>query len=301
MIQYLNGNANITLYEDGTRIIETQDDYLNLDQPLNIDIRLLNRCSNGYNLKTGKAVCDFCHESQNTTGPECDYPLLMSKLEGLTPGVELAIGGNELTIGLLSFIEWCYHKGFIINLTVNQVHLASFSSNLKELIGKGFIKGLGISYRSSNIQIDPFFIGYEHSILHCIIGLNTVEEVLETPFNKILLLGYKQHGSGIDYYSLFSSSINKCIRDWQMYLPKLFGKKHLSFDNLAIEQLKVDRFFSPEDWNTFYQGEESIYLNAVEGYYAPSSRTNEGKANWESVSLKDYYKTFKVLLCKLLN
>ena len=148
MIEYQNGNANITLYEDGTRIIETEDAYLDLEQPLNIDLRLLNRCSNGYNPKTGKAVCPWCHELQTTTGAECDYSLLMSKLEGLTPGIELAIGGNELTTGLLSFIEWCYLKGFIVNLTVNQIHLSTFSSSLKELIGKGFIKGLGISYRS---------------------------------------------------------------------------------------------------------------------------------------------------------
>lgn len=294
MINYKNGNAHISLYPDGTRIIETEDDYLNLDQPLNIDLRLLNRCSNGYNPKTGKAVCAYCHEEQSTIGRECDYSLLMSKLEGLTPGIELAIGGNELTTGLLDFIQWSYHKGFIVNLTVNQVHLSSFSPVLKELISKEFIKGLGISYRSSNISIDPFFIEYEHTILHCIAGLNTVEDVLETPFNKVLLLGYKQHGYGIDYYSLFSSSIDKNIRDWQMYLPKLFGKKHLSFDNLAIEQLKVSRFFSPEDWNTFYQGEESMYINAVEGYYAPSSRTNEGKADWNTISLKDYYKRVSV-------
>lgn len=45
--------------------------------------------------------------------------------------------------------------------------------------------------------------------------------------------------------------------------------------------------FSPEDWNTFYQGEESIYLNVVEGYYAPSLILDEGKADWETVGLKD--------------
>lgn len=294
MINYKNGNAHISLYPDGTRIIETEDDYLNLDQPLNIDLRLLNRCSNGYNPKTGKAVCGFCHEGQLTTGNECNYSLLMSKLESLTPGVELAIGGNELTEGLLSFIEWCYHKGFIANLTVNQLHLSTFLPTLKDLTSKGLIKGLGISHRSSKLPINPFFLEYEHSILHCIVGLDTVEEVLETPFSKVLLLGYKTHGAGVNYYSLFSSSIDKNIRDWQMYLPKLFGKKHLSFDNLAIEQLKVSRFFSPEDWNTFYQGEESMYINAVEGYYAPSSRTNEGKADWNTISLKDYYKRVSV-------
>lgn len=38
MIQYRNGNADITLYGDGTRIIETDDSILKLDTPLNIDI-----------------------------------------------------------------------------------------------------------------------------------------------------------------------------------------------------------------------------------------------------------------------
>lgn len=295
MIKYQNGNAHITLYGDGTRIIETEGDYLDLDQPLNIDIRVLNRCSNGYNPITGKAVCDWCHEGQTTTGAECDYSLLMDKLEDLTPGVELAIGGNELTPGLLSFIEWSHHKGFIINLTINQIHLHSFSPVLKQLISNEFIKGLGISYRNPSIPVDPFFLEYEHSILHCIVGLDSLEEVINTPFNKVLLLGYKVFGLGDSYYQTHSLEIDKCIRDWQMYVPKLFGKKHLSFDNLAIEQLKISRFFHTKDWSMFYQGEESIYINGVEGYYAPSSRTNEKKANWNGISLKDYYKRLKVI------
>lgn len=103
----------------------------------------------------------------------------------------------------------------------------------------------------------------------------------------------KTYGAGLQYYSMFSSSIDKGIRDWQMYLPKLFGKKLISFDNLAIEQLKVRRFFTQENWDIFHQGEESFYLNAVDGYFAPSSRTSEGLVGWNDMSVKEYFKGLK--------
>lgn len=78
-----------------------------------------------------------------------------------------------------------------------------------------------------------------------------------------------------------------------MYLPKLFGKKLISFDNLAIEQLKIPRFFTKENWKVFNQGEESFYINAVDGYFAPSSRTNKGIVNWDQITIKDYYKSLQ--------
>lgn len=290
LTQYQNGNTLVSLYEDGTRYLEYKDN-INLEQPLNIDIRVFNRCSNGYNPKTGKAICPMCHESQSTEGDECNYNLLKEKLNELHPGIELAIGGNDLTLGLIDFIEWCKWKGFIVNLTVNQLHLPRFNNTLKKLISNDLIKGLGISYRKDyQTKIDPFFINYSNSVVHYIAGIDTVEDVLANPFNKALILGYKQYGFGIEYYS---TEIEKSIRNWQMYLPKLFGKKLISFDNLAIEQLKVHRFFTKENWEVFNQGEESFYINAVDGYFAPSSRTNKGIVNWEQITIKDYFKSLQ--------
>ena len=295
LIEYKNGNATVSLYEDGTRVVQTDDDYLQLDQPLNIDIRLLNRCSNGYNPITGRAICAYCHEYATTNGNECDYELLKTKLEHLHSGIELALGGNDMTCGLIEFIQWGNSKGFIMNMTVNQLHLIPFGPTLKELMEGGLIKGLGISYRKGfNIKIDPFFINYPNSVLHHIVGIDTVEEVLNTPFNKVLILGYKKEvGLGESYYSNYSQQIEEGIRKWQMYLPKLFGKKLISFDNLAIEQLQVDRFFTPEDWNTFYQQEHSMYINAVDAYYAPSSRAKQGLINWDDMDLKTYYQSLR--------
>ena len=287
LTQYQNGNTLVSLYENGTRYLEYEDT-LQLDQPLNVDIRVSNRCSNGYNPKTGKAICPMCHESQTVDGLECDYSLLQQQLESFNPGIELAIGGNEITSGLVDFISWCKTKKFIVNLTVNQIHLPAYGNKLKYLIENDLIKGLGISYRKDyQTKIDPFFIEYSNSVLHCIAGIDTVDDVLASSFNKVLILGYKYHGFGKDYYS---SEIELNIRQWQMYLPKLFGKKLVSFDNIAIEQLKVNRFFTKDNWEVFNQGEESFYLNAVDQYFAPSSRTSEGIMKWGKLSAIDYYK-----------
>ena len=56
--KFQNGNAEIEIQQDGTRIIEFKDK-LKLDWPLNIDIRVSNRCSFGYNPKTGSAFCTW--------------------------------------------------------------------------------------------------------------------------------------------------------------------------------------------------------------------------------------------------
>ena len=144
--QYKNGNADITITHDGTREIQYKGE-LRLDYPLNIDMRVSTQCSFGLNPKTGKAFCDFCHESATTNGVECDYNLLRDKLIGLPRGIELAIGCNKMTSELRKFIFWCDMMGYIVNLTVNQGHLKQFDM-ISALVECGAIKGLGISYRS---------------------------------------------------------------------------------------------------------------------------------------------------------
>ena len=77
MIQYKNGNAEISISSDGTRIIEFNGE-LRLDWPLNVDIRVTNKCAFGFNPNTRSAICSFCHESARTDGSECDYLKLVA-------------------------------------------------------------------------------------------------------------------------------------------------------------------------------------------------------------------------------
>jgi len=291
--QYRNGNADIELYKDGTRIIQFEDK-LQLDYPLNIDIRVSTKCSNGYNPKTGKSVCAFCHESARVDGKECDYEQLKEKLTGLPKGIELAIGGNEITVGLWNFLRWSKHQGYVCNVTVNQINIKS--KIIRYLIEIGLINGLGISYRKDYpLNINEYFINHPNVALHVIAGIDDVDDVIATPFKKVLVLGYKNFGFGIDYHT---EEVDKNIQRWYWWIKKLIDAKDVvSFDNLALEQLNIKRFLTPEKWDEFNQGEHSFYINAVDGYFAPSSRSGE-KTDWNEMTIPEYFKLIdKEQLC----
>ncbi|MBD2201584.1 hypothetical protein H6G33_09515 [Calothrix sp. FACHB-1219] len=291
--RYQNGNVLVSLYKDGTRHLEYEGT-LELEYPLNIDITVSSRCSNGIDPRTGKAICSYCHVSARRDGVEGDYKVLKKRLLPLPRGIELAIAVNEFTKRLMEFLEWANEIGFVVNLTVNQIHLPKYKGYINWLINQDIVKGLGISYRkgyeSNNVL---FLLEYENTVLHCIAGLDNINTILESPYNKVLILGYKNLGLGKEFYDLDPLSIERNIREWQMWLPKLFGKKIVSFDNLAIEQLNVKRFFSKRSWEVFYQMEESIYIDTVEGIYSPSSRDVDKKVSWNDLEIKDYFRSLK--------
>ena len=289
MIQYQNGNSLIELHEDGTRIIQFEDT-LQLDYPLNIDIRVSTKCAFGLNPNTGKSFCSFCHESAITNGTECDYKYLREKLEGLPKGIELAIGANDVTVELCGFLHWCKSRDYIVNLTINQGHIKRDETTIKSLIEYNLIKGLGISYRPSlNWRVPQFVLDYEHTVVHVIAGIDSIEDVLllkDKGVKKVLVLGEKNFGFNEGKVDLTIRS----HREWYWWIAKLFSTFDIvSFDNLALEQLNIKRFFSDKNWETFNQGEHSFYINAVEKYFAPSSRSND-KTDWTKMSIKDYFK-----------
>lgn len=288
MIQYQNGNSTIELSNDGTRVI-TYDDTLQLQYPLNIDIRVSTKCAFGYNPKTGKAVCDFCHESARTDGTECDYQSLQHKLIGLPKGIELAVGANQLTQDLYDFIDWCDGNGYVVNLTLNQGHIKRDQEMVKKCYSKGIIKGLGISYRSSlKWDIPQFVLDNPNTVFHVIAGIDEIGEVLslkDKGVKKILVLGEKNFGFNEGKVDLST----KKHKEWLWFISKLFTTFDVtSFDNLGLEQLRVKRFFKDEMWEEFNQGEHSFYINAVDNYFAPSSRSNK-KTNWNEVSIEEYF------------
>lgn len=287
IVEYQNGNSTVELFDDGTRIIKFEGN-LKLDYPLNLDIRVSTACSLGYNPKTNKATCEFCHESARTDGVECDYEELKKILKGLPKGIELAIGGNKLTPGLTDFLLWSKKQGYVNNLTVNHLHINRNEFLLKMYLLEGIIKGLGISYRKGfPINFDEFFIKHPNVVLHVIAGIDNVDEVVSLPFEKILVLGYKTFGYGIEY---FNDGVKKGIEEWVWYVKKVIDNKRVvSFDNLALEQLKIKRFLTEKKWNEFYQGEHSFYINAVDQYFSPSSR-NPIKVDWKETNIKEYFK-----------
>ena len=118
---YRNGNADIQLHSDGTRIIEFPEK-IRLEYPLNIDIRISSRCAFGLNPRTGKAICDFCHESATTDGADADFQYLEGILSDLPKGIELAVGVNHWTFQTIQF-PWEDHSEYLPDIeNPHQLH-----------------------------------------------------------------------------------------------------------------------------------------------------------------------------------
>lgn len=272
---YTNGNAEITITSDGSRIINYSDE-LALEYPLNIDVRLSEQCPFGMNEKTGKAVCSFCHESATTNGKSAsmtDIYELTRLFDVLPKGTEIAVGINQFTPEVYQFLTTCKNKGLIVNATVNQGHIKKNLTVIERYITLGLINGLGISYRPFSEPIPQSLLNYKNTVVHVITGINTLEEVQKLYWlgvKKILILGEKDFGFNLGKVKLVSDS----HVTWYRGLYKLFKLFDVvSFDNLALEQLNVKRYV--KDWDTMYQGEYSFYINAVTKTFVPSSRSSD--------------------------
>jgi hypothetical protein len=286
---YTNGNACISLYSCGTRILEAPDN-LKLEYPLNIDIRLSQKCSFGMNPRTNKAICSFCHESATTDGADADLEALYRDvLKDLPKGVEIAVGVNHFNSEVIELFRKCKEQGLVVNITVNQGHTRLNKDVLLYLIENSFIKGLGISYRKGMLGVPTELLEYENTVVHVIAGINTIQEVKDLSLcgvNKVLVLGEKNFGFNLGKVKI-TTEVHRDFYRGVHELFKLFSV--VSFDNLALEQLNVKRFIL--DWGTMYQHEYSFYINAVEQYYSPSSRSSEKTYyNKEHLSTKDYFK-----------
>ena len=65
--KYINGNYSIEIYDDGTKIRETEEESFDASFPENIDIKITNYCLNN---------CSFCFESSSSEGKHImDYNL----------------------------------------------------------------------------------------------------------------------------------------------------------------------------------------------------------------------------------
>lgn len=285
---YANGNATIDLGVDGSRVISWPDgEELNLEYPLNVDVRLSERCAFGFNPSTNSAVCSFCHESARTDGSDGDLDQLYSKLSQLLPGTEIAMGVNQFTPEVLKLIDRLNDAKYVVNITVNQGHLKRDESVVNMLIQRNLINGLGVSFRNEFDYIPDIITSYPHTVLHVIIGIDDIDDVkqLADRYNiaKLLVLGEKNFGFNLGKVNTTAH------RPWYHHIHELFSIFDVvSFDNLALRQLNIQRFLTKEKYKQFYQGEHSFYINATTKTFHPSSRSTD-YVDWNSVSVSDYY------------
>ena len=279
---YKNGNYQVTLYPDGTKIKQTEDDFFRADFPDSIDLKITNYCD---------LNCPMCHEKSTKRGKHAN--LNQPFLDTLQSGTDLAIGGgNPLSHPeILPFLQNLKNKGIICNLTVNEKHFLQNKTLLQKLINARLIYGLGISLNVIDEQTLNFAKKNKNVVFHVINGLFNGYDKLANKGFKILILGYKTFGRGKDYYS--KQIADKMAMEKQN-IKRLFNKfKVVSFDNLALEQLDIKSLVSSEEWDSFYMGndgEASMYIDLVKEQFALSSTTKTRYA------LKDdIIKMFKVV------
>lgn len=263
LASYLNGNYVVRLYEDGTKIKDTNDDKFIASFPDSIDLKITNYCD---------LNCPMCHEMSSISGKEGN--LNSEFLMSLKKGSELAIGGgNPLSHkDLIPFLKRMKDRGVICNLTINEKHLITNKALVETLIKDELVYGVGISLNEMNEETIEFARRYKNTVLHIINGIFKDFDKIINKNLKVLILGYKKFGRGKKF---FNEKIEKQMAETKELLPSLLDKfACISFDNLALEQLNVQGLISKKDWEAMYMGDDgeaSMYIDLVEEKCARSS------------------------------
>jgi len=264
--QYTNGNYEVKLYEDGTKIRETEDDNFIPEFPECMDVKITNYCDMG---------CKYCHENSTTEGLHGDI-MNPEFINTLKPHTELALGGgNPLAHpDIIPFLEKLKERNLIANMTVNQYHFEKDIEKIKHIMDNDLIKGLGVSLMNPTESFLDEISNYPNAVIHVINGILT-EDNMKALYKrdlKILILGYKMFRRGNDFYS-------QTVEDNKTMLYNNLAKlainvKVVSFDNLAIKQLEVKRLMPQSTWDEFYMGDDgryTMYVDLVEEKFAPNS------------------------------
>lgn len=223
--------------------------------------------------------CAFCHENSVVDGlhGNINHPILSM----LHPGQEIAIGGGNIFEhpDFEEFLIRLKDLKVISNITVNQHHI-EIEENLNKVCKwqkEKLVYGVGISYNGSvdslKKVIKSFYIP-ENAVIHTIAGIHNLEPLVSKEL-KVLILGHKSIRRGKDFINCHGATIRKKIAELEAKIPEyLESFKVLSFDNLALEQLNIKKYVSPEDWKAHYMGDDgsfTMYIDLVKEEFAKNS------------------------------
>lgn len=273
--KYRNGNYYVIMLSDGTKIRETEADEFIPAFAENCDMKITDKCDGN---------CAFCYEGCTSAGRHGDI-MNYKFLETLHPYTELAINGNDLSHpDLVPFMYKMREKRVILNMTVNQIHFERHFKTIKKWVDEGLIHGLGVSLKEPTIEFIDKISLFPNAVIHVINGIVSVSDLahLADYGLKLLILGYKHLRRGESYYEQNDESVTALQNELS---KRLFSEiindgwfKVVSFDNLAIRQLKVQEQLPEEQWEEFYMGDDghyTFYIDLVEGTFGKNSLATE--------------------------
>jgi hypothetical protein len=202
-------------------------------------------------------------------------------LDTLHPYTEMAIGGGDvLTFDkLYDLLELLKSKNIYANITVQQNNI--FDNKIDYLVEHELVKGIGVSlygYRKDDIERIK---SLPNTVIHLINGVTACEDSFRQLADKdlkILILGYKTFGRGIEFIKdspWIQDNMNWVEKNIEDYMMKF---KVVSFDNLAVEQLKLKDKLTEKQWKMFYGGDDgthTFYIDGVNKQFAKSSTSTE--------------------------
>lgn len=298
---YRNGTEKLLIGLDGTRIRVFDRDSVP-EYPESIDLKITDCCP---------YECEFCYENCTSYGR---HGTMHKCLQSLPEFVELAIGGGSILtnpeyeqyFSLTDYVNATLHANDFV-MTYGNTDGDFWTRDIKqEPLTK--CRALGVSvtskenaesvawvydidyYSSENKSVlgnDDYFVGYYwdssaddgvDTVIHVINGIAS-EDILKPLYDKelkLLILGYKTKGRGVEYANEPSLSEN------QMWLYNNIEEiashfKVVAFDTLALKQLNMKRFLTQEQWDATFMGEDgmhSMYIDLVTQTYGISSTDN---------------------------
>jgi len=291
LAKYKNGNYDVSIFDNGTKIRENDLDNLTPEFPESIDMKITDFCDKG---------CLYCHEKSSLMGKHSIFDdSVIKMLKSIKPYTELAIGGgNPLAYpDLVAFLLLCKNAKIIVNLTVNSDHFEERFTFLKSLTRHKLIYGLGVSIcdKPSSSLIEKIK-KFPNAVVHTIAGVTSMEtfETLSNNDLKVLILGFKHYGRGDTYFEKHPEVVEN-IGALETNLLSLIPKfKVMSFDNLALRQLQVQSKLPEKIWNQFYMGDDggfTFYIDLVNRKFAKNSTSKDRLDLTEDVT--EMFQAFK--------
>ncbi len=275
-VKYRNGNYDVYIDLDtGTKIRKNDLDNLTPSHPESMDLKITNKCHHG---------CKMCHENSTPEGAHGDI-LNLKFIDTLLPYTEIAIGGgNPLEHpDLEAFLVKCKSLKLIPSMTVHQSDFLANVDLLRRWRDEELIWGIGVSVSHVTDELIETLQEFPNAVCHIIAGIasETVIHKLANNNLKVLILGYKVFRRGEVLWNENADEINFLIQYMYDVLPDMVNNgwfNTVSFDNLAIEQLKPSRLLTDKQYEEFYMGDDgdfTLYIDAVNNEFAQSSTATQ--------------------------